>query len=263
MSTRYRLRHAKMELNPNEAKVDAFKENLRQACDLLSLPKPDAEGAEQHLLTCERTKECLRPHQLPDAKYLIEMYYHLARAIKLQGFHRWADVDRCLFEARRVFDSSDQYRNKSIAHPLKALVCFMHGRLFFYAGEEKFEDAERLLKEACDIFYALNRSEDNEALASALSYTALIFWQSQRYEEARQAIDRAKYAFHSKSLEKSRRGEDSDLDPRIGQALYAQGLLHYAQGNLPLAQKDLQEALSSYEKVLPDTHPLIGADNTL
>ena len=143
----------------------------------------------------------------------------------------------------------------------------------------------KLLPQVAQLFYKLVLRWCYQLTCTlALSYTALIFWQSQRYEEARQAIDRAKYAFHSKSLEKSRRGEDSDLDPRIGQgqnkgtvafyplimflsliflALYAQGLLHYAQGNLPLAQKDLQEALSSYEKVLPDTHPLIGADNTL
>ena len=42
----------------------------------------------------------------------------------------------------------------------------MHGRWLFYAGEEKFLDAERMLQEACDIFYALNRSGDNEAVAS-------------------------------------------------------------------------------------------------
>ena len=46
------------------------------------------------------------------------------------------------------------------------LVCFMHGRWLFYAGEEKFPDAERMLKEACDFFYALNRRGDNDALAS-------------------------------------------------------------------------------------------------
>ncbi|XP_065841025.1 uncharacterized protein [Oscarella lobularis] len=187
------------------------------------------------------------------------MYYHLARAIKLQGFCRWAAVDRCLYEARKVFESLDQYRGKSIPHPLKALVCFMHGRWLFYAGEEKFPDAERMLKEACDFFYALNRRGDNDALASALSYNALIFLHNQRFEEARQAIDRAKYSFHVTRLEKSRRGEDPVADPRLGQTLYAQGLLHLAQENWPLAQKDLQEALSCYEMVLPDEHPLIGA----